>query len=454
MASVTSANRRILALVSVASLALGLSACSPQESPPTTAPGTTAPTSTAPAGISGNIVFWHFFTDREAGIIQSAVDKFIAANPGVTVDVQSGQDDDKMRTAIAAGQAIDVGLSYSADQVGPLCSTGAFQDLAPYIQRDNVDLGQIPDAVQAYTQFKGVRCSLPMLADVYALYYNKDLLAAAGITTPPKTLDELAADAVKLTTYNADGSIKTLGFMPMMDYYETNVSTMGAAVQAKWLNEDGTSAIGSDPNWQTLFTWQKDLIGKLGGYQKLKDWQSGNGEEFSAENDFQTGRVAMAIDGEFRTAFIADQAPDLKYGTAPMPMSADHQDAYGAGYMSGNVIGIPKGAKNPEAAWALIKFLALDTDAQVLMGNGLKNVPTIKSALTSPNLEVTEQYKTFLTAYASPYGQTNPASIIGATFVDLLGQFAADWEVGTVTDLAAGLKDVDKQIDDAVALGG
>ncbi|MDR2929560.1 MAG: ABC transporter substrate-binding protein [Propionibacteriaceae bacterium] len=407
----------------------------------------------APSTVSGDIEFWHFFTDREAEVLQNAVDSFEKKYPDVHVTVKSGQDDEKMRQAIAAGQPIDVGLSYSTDQVGPLCSSGAFVDLQPFIDRDKVDMTQIAEVAQSYTAYEGKRCSLPALADTYALYYNTDMFAAAGITTPPKTLDELTDDAVKLTTFNADGSIKTLGFMPLLGYYENSEPHWAVMAQAGWLNKDGTSAVGSDAAWQKLYAWQKNLIDKLGGYKLVSDFQAGLGQEFSEQNDFQTGRVAMNIDGEFRTAFIADQAPDVKYATAPLPLAADKSKAYGAGYITGNVLGIGKGSTNPEAAWALVKYLGLDTDAQVLMGNGLKNVPTVKSALTSPDLEVSDEYKVFLEVYQNPNSQTAPASIIGSQYQTILGQFSQKWQSGDASDVASGLAEVDQQINDAVALG-
>jgi len=452
----SSGRRHVAAVVAIAaSLAMTLTACSGNNAG--TGSTTSAPPAQSPAAsatdLTGNITLWHFFTDREATVIQSSIDAFTAANPGITVDVVSGQDDDKMRTAIAAGQPIDVGISYSSDQIGPLCSTGAFLDLGPYIQRDNIDLSQIPDVVQSYTQFEGTRCSLPMLADTTGLYYNKDLFAAAGITDPPKTLDELAADAIKLTTKNPDGSIKTLGFMPLMEYYESNASNMAVMAGAKWLNDDNkTSAIGSDPNWTTLLNWQQKLINDLGGYKALSDWFAAAGDEFSDQNDFETGRVAMEIDGEWRVAFINDEAPDLNYGTSPMPTLDPSR--YGATLIDGNLVGIPKGSPNPDLAWELVKYLALDTDAQVAMGNGLKNVPTIKSAVTSPNLETSPQYQTFLDAFTNPNSSTEPRTIVGTEYGDIMSTFIQDWESGAQTDLAAGLANVDQQINAAIALGG
>ncbi len=406
---------------------------------------------TAPTELEGTVSFWHFFSDREADVIQSVIDDFEAANPKVTVDVHSGQDDEKLRKAIESGSDVDLGLSYSTDIVGNFCDSGAFRDLGPYIERDDVDLTQFSDTVRSYTEYNGVRCSMPVLADVYGLYYNTDLLSAAGYTEPPKTLSELEEMALKLTTYNADGSIKTLGFNPQMGFYENAASHYGPLAGATWLNDDGTSAVGSDPAWVELMTWQKSFVDEI-GYDKLNAFTSGLGQEFSADNAFQTGQVAMNLDGEYRTAFIDDQTPDLHYATAPMPTADDHTDLYGAGYITGNIAGISKGSKNPELAWALLKYLTTNTDAIVKLSNGLKNVPTTADALASPDLEVTDQFATFLKIVADPNSGTTPPSPNGAGYQQSFEDFWHQYQSGDVPDLAAGLKDIDQQIDDATAL--
>jgi len=160
----------------------------------------------------------------------------------------------------------------------------------------------------------------------------------------------------------------------------------------------------------------------------------------------------MNIDGEYRTAFIADQAPDLNYGTSPMPSAQGYEDSYGAGYITGNIVGIGKGSKNPEAAWALIKYLTTNTDAQVKLSNGLKNAPTMHDAITSPDLEVSEQFQTFLDIFENPKSSTTPPSAIGSEYQTIFGTHTAKWQQGDVTDLAGMLSQVDSEINDAVKL--
>jgi multiple sugar transport system substrate-binding protein len=440
--------RRVVALsASAAALSLLVAACSGSDA------GTSSPpASSAPAKLTGTVEFWHFFTDREAKGIQAAVDKFEKLNPGVKVDVKSGQDDDKTIQAIAAGQPIDVVLSYSTDQIGKFCSTGAWQDLTPYVTRDKVDLQQIPTVVRDYTQFEGKRCSMPMLSDTYGLYYNKKLLAAAGYTAPPKTLGELREMAKKLTTYDSKGNIVTAGFVPTFGFYENAPAHFAPAFGATWFTSDGKSNVATDPAWASMLTWQKSMVDDY-GYDKLTRFTSGAGDEFSAGNAFEKGKIAMMIDGEYRNAFIKAEAPDLSYGTAPFPTADDKTDLYGSGYVTGNVIGIGRGAQNPEAAWALIKFLTTDTDTVVAVANTIKNVPTWTPALQSPALEKDANYQTFLDVFANAKSSTTPATASGKGYQDTFATLANDWQAGKVTDLQGALKSTAQQIDDQASLG-
>jgi multiple sugar transport system substrate-binding protein len=440
-----SLRRQLIGAVSIAAAsALILSGCSGGGGNQTIDP-------TAPTKLEGSVTLWHFFSDREADVIQSVVDDFEKANPGVKVDVHSGQDDEKLQKAISAGSTVDVGLSYSTDIVGAFCNSGAFRDLGPYIDRDKVDLSQFSDTVQSYTQYNDVRCTLPVLTDVYALYYNTDLLNAAGFSAPPKTLDELETMGLAMTTYNDDGSIKTLGFNPLMGFYENSAAHFGPVADAKWLNDDGSSAVGSSDGWNELMEWQKAYVDTI-GYDKLQAFTAGLGQEFSADNAFQTGQVAMNVDGEYRTAFIDDQTPDLNYATAALPTPADHTDLYGGGYITGNIAGISKGSKNPELAWALLKYLTTDTDAIVKLANGLKNVPSTKDALASPDLEISDQYQVFVDIAGNAHSATTPPSPSGAGYQLSLQDYWDKYQQGNGGDLADGLKNVDKEINDALAL--
>lgn len=436
-------SRRTTVMVGIAAALMTATACTPAEAP--------KPIATQGVEPTGAVELWHFFTDREAKTLDETLAKFKAKYPKVTLTVKGGQDDAKVTTAIGAGTGPDVAISYSTDIVGKFCAAGAWVDLTPYVQRDKVDLNSIPAVARSYTEFRGKRCAMPFLADAYGFYFNKKLLAEAGIAEAPKTLTELSEAAKKLTKRKADGTIERAGFLPLWGFYENSPAHMAPMVGAKWLNEDGTSAIGSDPAWQELLKWQKELVDWY-GYDKLEKFRASLGDEWSADNAFHKGQVAMAIDGEWRMAFLKDQAPSVEFGVAPLPVS--NASRAGAGYISGNVIGVSRTAKNPEAAWALIKFLTTETDPIVELSNGIRNVPTTTAALNSPQLTADPAFKVFLDIFANTNSGTTPPSAIGPAYQDTLSEFLQAYQSGSKKDLPAGLTDVDSRINKMIKLAG
>ena len=374
---------------------------------------------------------------------------FEEAYPWITVKSVGNVDDTKQLAAINSGTPPDAMLSFSFDNVGKFCQSGAWQDLTPYMEATNFDLSQFPASATEYTSFAGSTCALPFLTDAYGLYYNTDMFEKAGIVEPPKTMSELVDVAKKLTVFNDDGSIKVAGFVPYMPYYETNVVTISTMFGADWYNEDGTSSVvNSDPAWQEMANWQKELV-DFYGYDNLQRFVAGQGDEWGEEQDFQTGRVAMTIDGEWRTSenFMGDP-PAVPYMTAPFPVPDDQVDTYGMGQVGGTIIGIPKGSPHPDDAWLLVSYMATDTDTLVYMANTVRNVPTTFDALSSPELDITPQFQTFLDILANENSHYKETSAIGQADQDLMATFMEKWQAGKVSDLQAGLDQVAQQIDD------
>ena len=154
-------------------MALLATACTPAEGQKIADPGTE---------VSGTVEFWHFFTDREAEAIAGVVTDFEASHPKVKVDRQGRPGRREDAPGDRRRQGPDVGLSYSTDIVGNFCSSGRLARPEPYIEPDKVDLDQLPPTVAAYTEYKGKRCAMPMLADAYGLYYNKKMFADGRVS--------------------------------------------------------------------------------------------------------------------------------------------------------------------------------------------------------------------------------------------------------------------------------
>jgi multiple sugar transport system substrate-binding protein len=443
------ARGRRLRLLAAATAALLATACSGAAAPSGGGGGAAA----APPGKADTltVTVYSKFTSREYDVVTKALNKLRDKYPNIEVKHEGNQDDDKITQSIRGGNPPDVAISFYTDNLGVWCSNGSFQDLQPYIERDRIDLNQIPKAVRDYTVYQGKRCAMPMLADVYGLYYNTDMFAKAGITAPPKNTTELFEDTKKLTQFNPDGSIKVAGFIPSMPFYANQAQYWAPNFGASYFGPDGKSDLANSPGWKAMFQFQKQLVDFYGGHDKVEKFKSGLGDEYSADQGFQAGKLAMAYDGEYRDAFIKDQVPTLKFATAPAPVLDSLSAQYGGGFTTGTIIAIPKGAKNPAAAWELIKQVTLDTGTLIDLANGLKNVPSTTASLTDPKLDADPQFKTFLDIYASGKLVANPPSPIGDAHLKVVNDFAERWQAGAVPDLTAGLKQVDAQINDALA---
>ena len=119
--------------------------------------------------------------------MQTHVAGFEKAHPNIQVNVVGNMTDDKINQALRAGgcKAPDVVSSFTTDNVGKFCSSGALVDLNPFLKKANIDPATtFPKAMNEYTQFDGNRCAAPLLGDAYGLYYNKTAFAKAGHHRP------------------------------------------------------------------------------------------------------------------------------------------------------------------------------------------------------------------------------------------------------------------------------
>jgi multiple sugar transport system substrate-binding protein len=434
---------RLAAVMVVLLLALTTGACGGSDESKSTS-----------SGASGDITFWTGFTDRELGVMKDVVADFEQTHPNIHVKVVGGISDDKIVAAIRGGNAPDVAHSFDAGAyAGAYCGNGAWIDLADYMKRDGVSEDIFPAVTQKYSTFEGTRCALPMLADAYGLYYNKDMFAKAGLTDPPKTVSELMDYAKKLTVRNSDGSLEVVGLDPFTGFYENVSAHWAPQWGADWTDESGKSILSTTPGWAQMFEWQKELIDWY-GYDNLVRFQAKAGDEFSPQQAFERGKLAMNLDGEWRVAFVAAEHPELNYGTAPLPVDDAQPDLYGSGYTSGSIIGIPKTSDNQDAAWELLKYLATDTGALVKMANDIRNVPTTSDALQSPDIKPDENFNVFLDIFGNPNTRTTPVTVVGSANQDLVDAFAAKYQAGKVDDLDAGLVNLDKAIDAQLAAAG
>ncbi|MFI2757973.1 ABC transporter substrate-binding protein [Streptomyces echinatus] len=400
------------------------------------------------------INFWHAWSaPNEVKAVKSLVAGFERAHPNIHVNVVGNMTDDKINQALRAGgdKAPDVISSFTTNNVGKFCSSGALVDLNPFFEKLGVDPeATFPKPMNEYTQFDGDRCAVPLLGDAYGLYYNKTAFRKAGIERPPKTWSEFTADAKKLTVRQGDG-YKQLGFMPDYHGWESTTEHYLGQFSPTYFAKDGRSNLAEDPAFEKGFTLQKKLVDELGGFRRLERFRATLGDEWGPKHPFHTGQVAMQLDGEWRLGMAEEADPDFEIGVAPLPVPDDQADQYGKGYITGTIAGIAATSHRQNAAWELVKYMTTDTDAVVGFANDIHNVPSTLAALKSPKLKYDPRFKTFLDIAGNPHSTTTPASVNGGVYLVTIQQFGYDFESGKATDLKAGLRKTAAQIDTDIA---
>jgi len=146
----------------------------------------------------------HVWTEN----IKTALPEFEQAS-GLKVELtQLGEDQlsDQYNVKLNAGSAdIDV-MMYRPLQEGRLFATNKYlADLTDLAKASpDWDLADFQAGPIEATSFEGKLVGVPIITEQEVLYYRKDLLASAGLTAPPATLQELAEAAAKVKAANPD----------------------------------------------------------------------------------------------------------------------------------------------------------------------------------------------------------------------------------------------------------
>src|SRR6202140_2739827 len=170
------------------------------------------------------VLFWTSHTPPDTDSMKHMVDAFnkqsttscvkMVAVPGSETDIT------KLTTAVRGGTGPDV---YELDRftVAERAAAGALTDLSPFGAAS--ESANYLDFAWQEALFKGKPYALPFDTDARALFYNKDLLQAAGVdpTTPAiskgaPTIDMIRTMANKLNKKDSSGKYTTIGFVPWL----------------------------------------------------------------------------------------------------------------------------------------------------------------------------------------------------------------------------------------------
>ena len=220
--------------------------------------GPTASSAPRPASRS-RLTLWVGFTERELGVIKDAVADFERQHPGINVKVVGGINDDKIVAAIRGGNAPDVAQSFSADNTGAFCASGAWIDLKPYMRARRRQRRHLPGRAR---RLHAVRRQALRAADarrrLRPLLQQGRCSRRPGITARRRRSPSSPPTRRSSPQRNPDGTLKVVGFDPVSGFYENAPAHFGPLFGAKWVDADGKSSSRHDPAWAKLLKWQKE----------------------------------------------------------------------------------------------------------------------------------------------------------------------------------------------------
>jgi multiple sugar transport system substrate-binding protein len=333
---------------------------------------------------------------------------------GVTVEVTAPLEEDKILTTLSGSNPPDILVLSGGDFLKSYAAEGYVEPLNDIIASNHIEINDIYQAPLDQCKSGDTYLCLPWGTDMYALFWNKDLFEAAGLdpNRPPQTMEELVQYNDLLTTYDADGNITQIGFVP--DYAWGHLDLYVRMFGGFWYSDDGSQLTVNSQAMIDALTWEQQFY-TTPGIDKVTTFMAPLGNYAASDFGFYTGKVAMFVDGEWEVGpnFIQSLAPTLNYGVAAFPPPADHPERANTAVVQGTVVMIPSGAANKE--WSG-KLLAWMESAQVLADEMYvnANLPTSKSAAADPRFAEIPNFNVFMNLMADPnakYVITTPISL-------------------------------------------
>jgi multiple sugar transport system substrate-binding protein len=383
--------------------------------------------------------------DNDKAVLTPVLKKF-TDETGIKVDLEViGWNDlqTRIQTAITSGQGPDV-LNIGNTWAASLQATDAF---LPFDSDAMNAIGGkdkfVPTALATGGKEGQDPTSVPLYGLAYGLYYNKAMFAAAGLQ-PPKTWEEMVADAKKLT----DPAKKTYGMALAAGSYTENVhfAFINAAQNgADWFDADGKPSFTGDGNVQGVLRYldlmQKDKVANP------SNAQYDNGTK--SVNDFATKKVAMVINqNNADSSIVANGMKSSEYGVVAFPAPAGGTPV--ASHVAGINLSIFKNTKNKDAALKFVKYMT-DANTQTTLGKPFSALPVLKGAKPVFTDDAAEA-ATFQDIYATKSkplplvpAEDQFESTVGKAMNGLFGKIATG---GTVSadDVKAALKDAQDQV--------
>jgi len=148
--------------------------------------------------------WWHNASDEGPGktFWQKVATDFHTAHPTVTIQIEAIETNQLQRTRIPAAllsnDPPDIFQAWGGGEIVDQVKAGSLKDVTEQTKSEVANIGSAAEIWQV----DGKQYGLPFRMGIEGFWYNKKMFAAAGITNPPATLDELKSDVSKLKAAN------------------------------------------------------------------------------------------------------------------------------------------------------------------------------------------------------------------------------------------------------------
>ena len=328
--------------------------------------------------------------------VRAMTEAFQKANPDISVNLEfvpyEGLHD---KTVLAQGSGgYDVVL-YDVIWPAEYATNNVLQDVTGRYNAEQ-EKAILPGALTT-VDYGGKKWGMPWILDTKYLFYNTEMLQKAGIASPPKTWEELAADA-KIIKDKGIVEFPIVWSWAQAEAVICDYTEILAAYGGKFLDDSGKPA----------FTEGGGLKALQYMVQTMKDGITNpNSKEFLEEDvrhTFENGEAAFALNWTYMYNLANDPKESKvagKVGIVPAPGAEGISTASGVNGSMG--LGITSGSQHADEAWKYITFL---TSQSVQNKYAKLSLPIWASSYTDP--EVTKGQEELVKAAKTSIGIMYP----------------------------------------------
>lgn len=289
---------------------------------------------------------WHYWDLQSSrSVLQKLVNEFNESHETINIQIRYIPDEDfrkQLSLSIADGEAPDLAIVDSSD-FNFVNHMSEFVDLTETIE----DKDRYWKIARDSCTVDGVMRGLPIGLNCLGFYYNRTLLAQAGLDVP-ETWEEFYQAAVVLSENGRYGCA-----MPMLQSEES----MYSFLPVLWSQGGSLNDVASEQS-RAVFHYLNQLI--LSGAMS-SDVTGMSGKDICRE--FGEGKVAMMLVATTCDMELRELYPNLDYAVTKMPEG----NGGSVSIVGGEVIGAFQG-KNRNEALEFIRFLA-DKDRMLEYSN-------------------------------------------------------------------------------------